>query len=456
LPLDKPGVLVHSSFDVRAKVARLLLPGLLALLLATATGLLVHYHEGYVAVPAACCTDHQRYLAMAGDGSQPEEAGKEKPFAYRVLSPAIVRALPFSETTGFHILTVVSLTASALLFFLLLRTLGFDDFGAAGGVLLFGGLYWLVEFSQVDFAVVDPLTFMFFAAVPLALYKRLPLALTAALIAVAVANRESALMLVPVALVYLWRTGRLDWRAALPVLFFPAITFVCLRLAVPTEGGQGPVEALREVVADRYGSVKSAFVHLRTQLLPTWGPMLLVLAARPRDLIRFLRLRPELGVLALGAWAQLLIAYDIGRLLMVAYVAVVPAVLYCLREALPMRRLVLPAAAAVAVFQGFYFEPTRLGVASYITSSPVTPPEAALYEVPALVVTGVLALAITSLLGEGRGLLRAAWKAAHFLIRPLVSRPPATADAAGAEGSASQEADATAFPRSEESAGSTG
>lgn len=437
-------------------MARLLLPGLLALLLAAATGLLVHYREGYIAVPATCCTDHQRYLAMAGDGSQPEEAGKEKPFAYRVLSPAIVRALPFSETTGFHIVTVVSLTASALLFFLLLRALGFDDFGAAGGLLLLGGLYWLIEFSQVDYAVVDPLTFMFFAAVPLALYRRLPLPLTAALIAVAVTNKESALILVPVALVYLWRTKRLDWRAALPVVFLPAVTFFCLRLTVPTEGGQGLIEALREVVGARYDSVESSLVDLRTQLLPTWGPMLLILAARPRDLLRFLKLRPELALLALGAWGQLLLAYDTGRVLMPAYVAVVAAVLYCLREALSQPRLVLPTAAALAVFQGFYFEPTRLAVASYITTSQVTPPQAADYEVPALVAAGLLALGVTSLFGETRRLLGIGLKAAGLFGRRRLPHPPVTAEPAAAAGSVSQEADAAAFPPAEGSGRAAG
>ena len=146
----------------------------LAVIVVGTTALVVWRHEGYVEIDPTCCADHQHYLAMAGGLPEHPEAAKTPPYAYRLLSPQIVRLLPFSATTGFHLLTTAALIGAAALLFLLLRTMGFDDLAAAAGLVIFGSLYWLVESTQVDFLLVDPLTFFLFVAFLLALYRNPP------------------------------------------------------------------------------------------------------------------------------------------------------------------------------------------------------------------------------------------------------------------------------------------
>lgn len=348
----------------------LLLSVVVAILVVAVSGALVRQHEGYVSLPNTCCADHQYYLAMAGGLPDHAQASRESPFAYRVLSPAIVRLLPFSARTGFRILTVTALTGSAMLLFLLLRSMGFDNVRAASGILVFGSLYWLVEFTQVDYALVDPLSFLLFAAVLLALYRQLAVAFTAGLLALAVANKESGLILVLVALVYLWRTRLLNrWTVSL-VVGIPVITFLGLHVLIHAEGAYSPVDALREIMSSRYGSGGTALSDLRSYFIPTWGPMLLIVAAQPQNLLRFVRLYPELAVLFVGAHAQILFANDTSRLLVLAYTAVIPVVVFCLTAALHRRWLVFFAAAVVAVLQGLYFEFTRVSVAVFVTARP--------------------------------------------------------------------------------------
>ncbi len=338
---------------------------LLALAITVGTALVVRVHEGYIAIPHTCCQDHQNYLAMAG--GLPEQRGAEStpPFAYRVLSPAIVRALPVSPVRGFHLLTMASLAAALVLLFYVLRAIGFAEPSAAAGMLLCGSLYWVMEWPQMDFALVDPLSFALFAACLLALYRRAHVAPVAGLICLAVLNKEIGVMLVPVALVVLWRNRRLTAGAAALLCVAPAVTFAALRLLVATHGDYSVSSALHDAVEQRYGDLATAAHDAKTYFLPTWGPSVLIAAAQPQTLWRFVRKRPELLLLYALVHAQLLLAGDTSRLLVIAFVAVVPAVLYCLRESLRREWLVLAAALGIAFIQGFYFEFQRQSVARF-------------------------------------------------------------------------------------------
>jgi len=366
----------------------------LAVIVLGTTALVVWRHEGYVEIHSTCCADHQHYLAMAGGLPEHPEAAKTPPYAYRLLSPLIVRLLPFSATTGFHLLTTAALIGAAALLFLLLRTMGFDDLAAAAGLMIFGSLYWLVESTQVDFLLVDPLTFFLFVTFLLALYRNLPPPLIAAIASLAVLNKEVGLILPLVALVYLSRTQRLTKGSAILIVGAPVLTFAVLHLLVATEGSYRLLEEIRDALSRRYGSPSRALTDLELYFFPTWGPMLLIIAAQPQSLVKFLRRFPELGVLYLLAHLQFLLAMDTTRLLVVAYVAVVPAVTFCLREGLRKGWLVLAVASAAAVVQGFYFEFARVKVATYMGGRSGFDPGIAAFEERAIIAMAVLAIVV--------------------------------------------------------------
>jgi hypothetical protein len=123
-----------------------------------AVAVVVWWHDGYVSIASGCCSDHSYYLAMAGGLPGYPSAARTPPFDYRILTPFIVRTLPLSSSIGFHTLTIAALIGAGALLFQLLRTLGFAAGAAAGGILLFGSLYWLVEWPQMDYALVDPVS----------------------------------------------------------------------------------------------------------------------------------------------------------------------------------------------------------------------------------------------------------------------------------------------------------
>src|SRR5205085_8651055 len=87
---------------------------------------------------------------------------------------------------------------------------------------------------------------------------------------------------------------------------------------------------------------------------------------------------------------------DTQRVLIFAYVAVIPAVLFALREGLRRDQLVLVVAAALAVAQGFYFEYTRLATARFVSARLTFDQASHGYEWRAIVASATLAVLIAA------------------------------------------------------------
>jgi hypothetical protein len=344
----------------RAAVAALL-PAIVVVIVA----FVVRWHDGYLPIARGCCSDHSYYLAMAGGLPGHPDAAHTPPFDYRILTPLIVRLLPLSPTAGFHALTMAALIGAAALLWQLLRTLGFARGASAGGVLLLGSLYWLIEFPQMDYALVDPMSFFLAALFMLALYRGAGPLTLGAIATLAVLNKEAGLILLPSGVLYLWRTRRLTRTTALAFAGAPMVAVAFVRLLVPSDGAYHPLAVLQATLPERYGSWSRAFHDVRGYFIPTWGPVLLVIVAQPQSLVRFVRRFPELALLYPLAHLQLLVATDTSRVLVFAYLAVIPAIIFALREGLRLDRLVLASAILLAVAQGFYFEYTRLATARF-------------------------------------------------------------------------------------------
>jgi hypothetical protein len=361
-----------------------------------AVALVVLWHDGYVPISSGCCSDHSYYLAMAGGLPGHPAAAHTPPFDYRILSPFIVHTLPLSATIGFHTLTMAALIGAGALLFQLLRTLGFAAGAATGGVALFGSLYWLVEWPQMDYALVDPVSFFLAALFLLVLYRGGAPLTVGAIATLAVLNKEVGLILLPAGLIYLRRTRRLTKSGSLALVGAPIAAAVLVRLLVPSDSSYHPVAALQDALSQRYDTWWGALRDVNRYFFPTWGPMLLVLAAQPQSLLRFTRAFPELVMIYLLVHLQLLVATDTQRVLVFAYVAVIPAILFALREGLRRDRLVIVMALALAVAQGFYFEYTQQVTARFVGARLTFDQASRGYEWPAIVAVATIAVLIAA------------------------------------------------------------
>jgi len=262
--------------------------------------------------------DHLHYLAMA------EEPGGlyQAPFCYRVLTPTLVRLMPFGTADSFYFLAVIFVIGTGVLvYYIVFETTG-KGFLALAGIALFYSLSAGAKFCLYDFWLTEPALFFFGALSVLALLKGHDIWLSIAL-ALAVLSKESALFLIPA--VYSVKARSLfDRRAALctlSVAALPVAAFVVVRMAVPALPQASPLELFRTFGLARLGGGLAALIRGGT--VGTWGiliPVLLVMSGR-RGAGILLRALPFIVLV----YAQPLFAGNIDRLLVLAFLAFIPA-----------------------------------------------------------------------------------------------------------------------------------
>ncbi len=177
--------------------------------------------------------DHYAYIAMAeSDRLEYPEA----PFNRRVLTPALVKALPFDTETGFRALTFFCLSVTGVALYYALRQLGLSGALSLAGMLSFFSLSFATEFVLFDFWLTDPLAFFLLAFSFWAAASR-RLAWFAGLLFVGALNKEAAIF--ALALFYGLEARRLFDLEALKraaLLGVPAmLALLALRLSIPSE-----------------------------------------------------------------------------------------------------------------------------------------------------------------------------------------------------------------------------
>lgn len=194
-------------------------------------------------IPSAPMTgDGQYYVEFVRNGLQ---HGASSWHERRLLGPLIVRALPLDPLLGFQVLTLASLTVTALLTWRATMSL-------LAIPLLLGT--WVVAPNLREYALVDPLAWAFVAAVWLATVRQQWL-LAAALAAVGVLAKEIVLLAAVAAAVAAWRTTK-PWRPV--AVAAPALaTVVLLTLLFPGSGTDATAYVLKWV-RDGLGSLGPA------------------------------------------------------------------------------------------------------------------------------------------------------------------------------------------------------
>ena len=168
-----------------------------------------------------------------------------QPFNFRLLGPYLVGLLPVPEPLGFTLLTVFFSALAVNLFYLLLRYVGLSaavSFVVVVLALLNRYIFGYPLFN--NFQIPDALAFAFLALLFLTMWERRWLAFGVVL-ALGVLTREIAILMVPVAFLYLLerREFAVRWRQVALAVLPGVLIFVALRAFVPNGGGRALLEA---------------------------------------------------------------------------------------------------------------------------------------------------------------------------------------------------------------------
>ena len=276
--------------------------------------------------------DHLHYIAMA------EEPGGlyQAPFSYRILTPTLVRLMPFGLADSFYFLSIIFLVGTGILvYYIVFETVG-NNWLALAGIALFYSLSAGAKFCLYDFWLTEPALF-FFSALSLYFLLRKHDIWFSITLAVAVLAKESALFLLPLA--YTIRAENLfDRKAAaraMAVSVLPVAVYLGIRAAVPSLPQPSLIELFSTIGVERLSSGLAGFIRGGT--VGTWGvliPALLMLSGRKTGGI-LLRALPFLVLV----YIQPLFAKNVDRLLVLAFIAVIPAAVESLRNLIARFRL---------------------------------------------------------------------------------------------------------------------
>jgi hypothetical protein len=305
--------------------------------------------------------DHHMYIAMAVGGPLDFHIA---PYAWRILGPALVWAMPFDAQLGFQIVTVVGVWGTGMAVWVLLTRLGFRPELCVAGLVLYLSLGYATKWTVFDFWLTDPLAFLLATvAVLLALSGR-DVAFAVCL-ALGVLAKESVIFVAPLA--YGLRARR-PWDRELAVrtlgATLPAIgALVAVHLGIPQRNADPAyVASLSRPIRENtipdytYGSVLQHTVAKRLHHWPetlvrtvsAFGlavPLLAAIGLRsPRARSFALRSLPFLVLVCV----QLLFAYNTERLLVLGLVAAIPLAVWGLEQLVEMRGSGVAACVALA------------------------------------------------------------------------------------------------------------
>jgi hypothetical protein len=295
--------------------------------------------------------DHHMYIAMAAHGPFGFHIA---PYGWRVLAPALVWAMPFSAQLGFQLVSIVTVWATGVAVWVLLRRLGFTPPIAIAGLLLYFAVGYATKWTLFDFWLTDPLAFLLATCAVLLAMSGRDVGFAVCL-ALGVAAKESVIFVAPLA--YTLRATRV-WDRGLAVrtigAALPAVAvLVALHVGIPERNAdpayvaQFPPAIRDNVIHDYTYSaalhhiVAKRLHHLGSTLIRTvsaFGLVVPVLALTglrsPRARSFALRSVPFL----LLVLTQLLFAYNTERLLVLGLISVVPLATWGLQQLMELRR----------------------------------------------------------------------------------------------------------------------
>jgi len=319
--------------------------------------------------------DHRRYIAMAeaAPGRAADPGARERPFCYRVLSPAIVHGLAGADRARLHAAfwgtSMLFLWASLLTLFAWLRAQGLPALDSLVGVALAGLTPGAVRWYAYQYWMPDPLC-LFLVTLGLLLARSRRLVPLAAVAVAGFLTRET-FVLVPLWAALRWarEDGPRVGLARAAATFAPGLlAWAALRQAIPPQGGPTLAEAAAEMLAFRARHLLDNQLYFAT--LGSFGVLLPLALLRGRArLARALRSRLEDVGLVLAVYASLALANNTDRLLVYALPVLLPP---ALRSAATFsERAAVGFLAAILVQAWFYAVTPGWGIAGLSLYQPV-------------------------------------------------------------------------------------
>ncbi|MBI3787788.1 MAG: hypothetical protein HY276_05965 [Ignavibacteriales bacterium] len=177
------------------------------------------------------------YMTMAG-ASPSIATSVEQPFNFRLLGPFIAGLLPLSIPENFYILTTVSILAFSLLLYFLLLSLDISSQVSALTVTLFAFNKYLFGLNVWDYFQLNDILALIALIILLSAMYRFNWKLFGIVLLIGSITRETTLLIIPVAIVYLIEKKRYEQLKWVIVSSAPGIiTFFIVRLFVPHFGG---------------------------------------------------------------------------------------------------------------------------------------------------------------------------------------------------------------------------
>ena len=293
-------------------------PLLLALL---ATAVLVWLY-GAMDTVAYADTGVQYYVPMA-EASPGLDLTQNQPYVFRWLGPWLVGLLPVDPVLGFTLLAVLGALVLAGLAYAVFRADGRSPEASALTAVLLAMNPYLFGFNVFNMVQLDDVIAQLALGVGLLLLWTRRYVALGALMAVAVLAREPAILMLPVAAVWLWEHGRLradGLRVALA--FVPLVLlFAVPRLLLSGQEGAHLVQTFLN--ASGKAADPATWARL---LVNAWVPVVALLAVWPRETIAWARGHLHLVALFGLTLASAFFGGDQERLMQPAIWAVYPAV----------------------------------------------------------------------------------------------------------------------------------
>jgi hypothetical protein len=196
-----------------------------------------------------------------------------RPFVYRPLGPFIAGILPLGIDTSFYLLNTIASLGLIALLYRFMRRLGSNPGTAAATVLLYIFNKHFFGFTSWNyFHINDVLTNIFIIAMFWSLLEGRWVRFGAAMLLASV-TRETFLLVIPTAVIYLLEGGRFrkEWRGLLAAILPALAIFVSFRLLVRPDEGMTLAEAFLT-----FGDRITRFYGLYYLLVNPFVPLTLV------------------------------------------------------------------------------------------------------------------------------------------------------------------------------------
>ena len=196
------------------------------------------------------------------------DPNQRQPFAFRLLGPYVIGLLPLPEPVGFRTMTIFLAFCFVFSAYFFFRWVGFSQTVSLGVTVLTVLSRYIFGFTFHNYIVNDFLMLILIMAMFLAMWAGRWVLFGVALTLGAV-TREPTMLMVPVALFYVWehRKGAATWRKALLACVPGVVVIIFVRALVPYSEGRSLTEALATFSGKLY-EPRSLFRLLINSFLP--------------------------------------------------------------------------------------------------------------------------------------------------------------------------------------------